>query len=250
MGHKTVSKDSLPEPTTIIAIPFRHEELLVKVARLAERSRVERHYRELVEQAADIIYTRDLDGYITSINSAGARFFGKPVNEILGSHLSTLIGAEAAARDVEATKKAVTDSPLRSIYYVQDRDGAGRYLDGVITIERDRRKRATGIRGVMRDITEQKLADEALRESEQRYRQLVEVSPEAIVVQSEGKFVYVNPAAVRLWGASSADDLLGKSVLDVVHPDYRDLVSERIRGIQEQVVPASSKSAETYQAEW
>ena len=190
-----------------IAIPFRHEELLVKVARLAERSRVERHYRELVEQAADIIYTRDLDGYITSINGAGARFFGKPINEILGRHLSTLIGAEAAERDVEATRKALTDSPLRSVYYVQDRDGAGRYLDGVITIERDRRKRATGIRGVIRDITEQKLADEALRESEERYRQLVEVSPEAIVVQSEGKFVYVNPAAVLLWGASSPDDL-------------------------------------------
>ena len=223
-----------------IAIPFRHEELLVKVARLAERSRVERHYRELVEQAADIIYTRDLEGYITSINGAGARFFGKPINQILGTHLSTLIGAQAAERDVEATRKAVTDSPLRSVYYVQDRDGAGRYLDGVITIERDRRKRATGIRGVIRDITEQKLADAALRESEERYRQLVEVSPEAIVVQNEGKFVYVNPAAVLLWGASSADDLLGKSVLDVVHPDYRQLVAESIRGIQEQAVPVSS----------
>src|SRR5713226_3829506 len=43
-----------------IEIPFRHEELLVKVARLAERHRVERRYRDIVEQAADIIYTRDM----------------------------------------------------------------------------------------------------------------------------------------------------------------------------------------------
>ena len=56
-------------------IPFRHEELLVKVARLVERHRIEKHYREIVEQAADIIYTRDMNGYITSINDAGARFF-------------------------------------------------------------------------------------------------------------------------------------------------------------------------------
>src|SRR6185503_11279356 len=55
-------------------LPFRNEELLVKVARLVERHRIERHYREIVEQAADIIYARDMDGYITSINDAGARF--------------------------------------------------------------------------------------------------------------------------------------------------------------------------------
>ncbi len=58
-------------------VPFRNEELLVKVARLAERRRVEKHYREIVEDAADIIYTRDMDGWITSINAAGAKFFGK-----------------------------------------------------------------------------------------------------------------------------------------------------------------------------
>ena len=48
----------------------------MKVARLVERHRIEKHYREIVEQAADIIYTRDMDGYITSINDAGARFYG------------------------------------------------------------------------------------------------------------------------------------------------------------------------------
>src|SRR6266508_801846 len=59
-----------------IEIPFRHEQLLVKVARLSERHRVERRYREIVEYAADIIYTRDMNGTLRSINDAGARFFG------------------------------------------------------------------------------------------------------------------------------------------------------------------------------
>src|SRR3981189_222374 len=109
-------------------IPFRHEELLVKVARLVERHRIEKHYREIVEQAADIIYTRDMNGYITSINSAGAGFFGKSPHEIVGEHLSKLIGETAATHDVEETRKAASDSPLRSTYYLKDANDDGRFL--------------------------------------------------------------------------------------------------------------------------
>ena len=214
-------------------IPFRNEELLVKVARLAERRRVEKHYREIVEQAADIIYTRDMDGVISSINAAGARFFGKSHHEIVGGHLSKLIGDKAATRDVEETRKAATDSPLRSTYYLKDAEDSGRYLEGVLTIERDRKGQPTGIRGVVRDVTEQKLAEAALRESEERYRRLVELSPEAIIVHSEGKFVYVNPAGQRLWGATGPEELIGKSILDVVHPDSREIVKKRIREVEE-----------------
>src|SRR6185436_11075347 len=214
-------------------LPFRNEELLVKVARLAERRRVEKHYRGIVEDAGDIIYTRDMDGWITSINASGARFFDKPSEEIVGGYLGNLIGDEAATRDIEETRKVASDSPFRSTYHLKDAEEKGKYLEGVITIERDRQGRPTGIRGVVRDITEQKLAEEALRESEERYRRLVELSPEAIVVHSEGKFVYVNPAAERLWGASGPEELIGRNILDVVHPDYRDIVKRRVRDIEE-----------------
>ena len=236
-GLRNAVEDSMEGLTAgaddYLEIPFRNEALLVKVARLAERRRVEKHYREIVEQAADIIYTRDMDGTITSINAAGARFFGKSPSEIVGGHLSNLIGAKAAARDIEETKRVASDSPLRSIHYLEDTEDSGRYLEGVITVERDRKLRPTGIRGVIRDITEQKLAEAALRESEERYRRLVELSPEAIIVHCEGKFVYVNPAAQRLWGASGPEELIGKPVLDVVHPDSRDIVIRRIREVEE-----------------
>lgn len=236
-GSRNALEDSMQGLTAgaddYLAVPFRNEELLVKVARLAERRRVEKHYREIVEDAADIIYTRDMDGYITSLNAAGARFFGKPSEEIVGGHLSDLIGEEAAARDIAETRRAASDSPLRSTYHLKDSHENGRYLEGVITIERDRQGRPTGIRGVIRDITEQKLAEAALRESEERYRRLVELSPEAIVVHSGGKFLYVNPAAERLWGASSAADLLGRNIMDVVHPDYHDIVKRRLREVEE-----------------
>ncbi|GAB4547091.1 MAG: hypothetical protein OHK0023_07810 [Anaerolineae bacterium] len=65
-------------------------------------------------------------------------------------------------------------------------------------------------------------------ESEERYRQLVELSPDAIVVVSDGVFVYVNPAAVTLFGGDSADQLLGRRALEHIAPEFHSVVSESV----------------------
>lgn len=65
-------------------------------------------------------------------------------------------------------------------------------------------------------------AEQTLKESEERYRLLVELSPEAIIVQSSEKIVYANRAAANLFGAASADTLLGLAVADFVHPDHHE----------------------------
>jgi diguanylate cyclase (GGDEF)-like protein/PAS domain S-box-containing protein len=79
-------------------------------------------------------------------------------------------------------------------------------------------------------------AEQALKESEERYRLLVELSPEAIVVQSDDRIVYANPAAANLFGATSAETLLGLALAHFVHPDHREnfLAHERhLRGNQQ-----------------
>src|SRR4029079_19046716 len=93
-----------------LSLPFRNEELMVKVARLVERHLIEKHYREIVEQAADIIYTRDMNGYLTSINLAGARFFGRSVTGLIGRHLSELIGEALATCDITASRNRTDES--------------------------------------------------------------------------------------------------------------------------------------------
>lgn len=209
-------------------LPFRNEELLVKVARLVERHRIERHYREIVEQAADIIYTRDMDGYITSINAAGARFFGCSPLEMRGRHLSELVNAECAAQDIEQMKSYVGSSPLRSTYRLRDAKGEMRCLEGMITVEHDRRGQPIGVRGVVRDITDQQNADEAIRESEERYRELFENANDIIYTHDlQGNFTSLNRTGERITGYSR-EETMTMNVADVIAPEYLNLAREMI----------------------
>lgn len=75
---------------------------------------------------------------------------------------------------------------------------------------------------------------QALHASESRFRTLVEHAPEAIFIQTGGRFAYLNPAAVALFGAGDEKALLGESVLDRFHPSMRAQVAERIKLLNEQ----------------
>ena len=80
-----------------------------------------------------------------------------------------------------------------------------------------------------KEIEQRKQVGADLLDSEQRYRTLVEWTVEAIVVHREGKLLYANPAAVSLFGAGSARDLIGISIHDLTHPEHRDLVLRRLK---------------------
>ncbi len=78
-----------------------------------------------------------------------------------------------------------------------------------------------------------KRATDALRASEEKYRQLVELSPDAIVIQCEDRIVFMNLAGVKLFGIKEPEQLVGKSVWDFVLPQNREIVKARYRQVQE-----------------
>jgi PAS domain S-box-containing protein len=217
-------------------LPFPHQELLVKIARLTERHRIEKHYREIVEQAADIIYTRSLDGYITSINGAGARFFGIPAHELVGKHLSQLIGPKEAALDIVETRKLNSDSSVRLVRSLKDARGQTRYLEGLHTVQCNRSGEPVGVRGVVRDITEQRVAEESLRESEERYRELFENANEIIYTHDlSGKFTSLNKAGERITGYS-LEEALKMNIADVLAPEHLGLAQQMTRKVTGEVL--------------
>ncbi len=88
-------------------------------------------------------------------------------------------------------------------------------------------------------VIDRKQAEESLRKSEEQFRLLADNAPEAIFIQTQWRFAYLNKACLKLYGAKSQDELLGKPVLQRFHPDLHPVIRERIRLLNEKKRPVS-----------
>ncbi len=81
---------------------------------------------------------------------------------------------------------------------------------------------------ITNDVTERKKAEEALRESEEKYRNIFEHSPAGIVIHQKGKVLFVSPAMLKMIGYESADEVVERPLLDFVHPDYHEKLMKEL----------------------
>jgi PAS domain S-box-containing protein len=197
-----------------LEVPFDSTRLVAKVSRLLERSKLEANYRDLVEHATDVIFTHDLSGTLTNINAAGARFLGRNIQELVGESFFSVFGIVPESNGFAGSlKDPQTAKEVRHQFVVQSASGGERWLDLIISPIKDKLEDTIGFRGVARDITERKSFEDALQDSESRYKLLFESTPQPIWVYNEETlgFLAVNEAATKTYGYSR-DEFLSMTI--------------------------------------
>lgn len=188
-----------------------------------------RRYRQLLEHANVAIFLCDATtGALLHANRRAQELIGRSLDEIRLMHQGDLHPLNERGRyEALFRQHAAGQAGELTEAEIVDRNGS------VIPVEVTASLVELGgrllVQQVFHDLRRIRQAHQALEESAFRYRQLVDLSPDAIAVHCEGKIAFVNPAAARLLGAESPDELVGRPILDLVHPDSLPTVRQRIQ---------------------
>jgi PAS domain S-box-containing protein len=197
----------------------------------------EERFRMLVSGVKDYaIFMLDPEGRISSWNAGAELVLGHRSSDVMGKHFECFYRAteREAGKPETDLKTAATEGRVEDEGWRLRKGDVPFWAHVDIRALRDDEGRLRGFTQVTRDATERKRHQESLRKSEERYRRLVELCPDAlIVVLHEGQIVFVNTAAQKLLGVGGAEQLLGKPFLDFVHPDARENVNARLRDASE-----------------
>ncbi|MFP4259305.1 MAG: PAS domain S-box protein [Desulfovermiculus sp.] len=233
----------LQERKLIESIAERLGKHLERIRTKEALRRSEEKFRALIENINEIIFAHSLNGYITFVSSNVSELLGYSEQEMLGRPVSQFIHPD----DLPNFQKhfmALTEqgSSVDGVEYrVLHKNGEWRWYAAKGSALRSVQGETLSLVGMGHDITKRKQAEMALRESEKRFRVIVEAGPEAILIHAENRCVYANPQALQLLGAEDESQLLGLSILERIHPDFHGQVQERISRLVQERRPVKEK---------
>ena len=201
----------------------------------------ERQFRLLAENSLDMISRIKPDGTRIYVSPAYKTTLGYEPEELIGKNNDDFIHPNDA-HVLESLRNILThENPSTTVTFrTKHKDGHYVWIESAVkAIFDENTGELSEYYTVTRDITQRKKEQELLQESEDKYRKLVEISPDAVIIHQEGIISYVNPAAVKLLGASQPDEIIGKNVLDSIHPDFHDSVMKNIeKDLKEEISPS------------
>lgn len=205
----------------------------------------EENYRFLVDNATDMIAKTDKEGRLEFVSPSYCKTFGKTEEELLGKHFMPMVHEE----DRESTAKArqkVFKYPYTARFEQRALTKSGwRWIAWVDTAILDSEENFVGGIGVGRDVTERVLAEQALRESEEKFRTLAEQSVVGLAIIQDNKTIYANRKLAEII-EYTYEEILKWTVLDflnIMHPDNVEFLKEQDRRRQK----GSTDAVDDYQ---
>ena len=191
----------------------------------------EENYRRIIENMQDIFYRTNRDGIITMISPYGARIVGfDSADEIIGKYRATDFYADPIERDEFLTYLDREHIVSGYSLTLKDRHGQLHYVTASSRLLFDTDGKVNGIEGILHDVTEVRLRETALAESEELHRKMVAAIPDIVVqVDLDGNIIYINENGVKTAGLSDVAEVAGKSVFSFFAPESLPLALENTR---------------------
>jgi PAS domain S-box-containing protein len=188
-------------------------------------------YKAIVEDQTEFINRYTPDGIYTFVNQAYARLHDASPEEMIGKSHRDFIPLDDAERLERIRKGLTSESPVVTTEHpFVDSDGETIWLQWRDRLICDEAGQVIEYQGVGRDITERKRAERALRESEEKFRNLAEKSPNMIFINQNGNIIYVNEACEEIMGYSREEYYSPDfQFMDLIAPECRELITKRFK---------------------
>ncbi|MFJ7371254.1 PAS domain S-box protein [Lysinibacillus sp. NPDC098008] len=191
----------------------------------ATLNEMEKRMKALFYSTMDAIDFLDLDGNVLDVNPAFEKLYGWKREEIIGKKLP-IIPEYRNHQQEELLEKAKLRKQITTMETTCiKKDGSPVEISLTFSPLLDKRGNLLGTAGITRDISERKQLEKLLRESEERYRKVVELSPKGIVIHRDGTIVYANPSALKML---KEDNAIGKTIDTYLHPDFKEVSKKRL----------------------
>jgi PAS domain S-box-containing protein len=189
----------------------------------------EERYRDLVENSHELICTHDLNGQILSVNRAARKLFGYELHEFVGKkNIRDILAPKVRDQFGMYMQRILKEGATSGTMLIQTQSGEHRLLEYYNSL-RTEGVAAPIVRGIARDTTEARRSEHALRESEERYRELFENSKDAYYVHDiNGIYSSVNRASEKLSGYTR-EQIVGKHFSEFMTPEHARQVQRQLQ---------------------